>query len=116
MADGAAVRSDTDAELLLHAWRAWGPAMLDRLSGVFALAIHDGGRHALFLARDRLGVRPLHHAELADGSVAFVMPAIYSGKRRPTTACRRRRAGWQGLGGPEGRAPAAPDAERWADP
>lgn len=71
MADGAAVRSDTDAELLLHAWRAWGPAMLDRLSGVFALAIHDGERHALFLARDRLGVRPLHHAELADGSVAF---------------------------------------------
>lgn len=71
MAMGAAVRTESDAELLLHGWRAWGPAMLERLSGVFALALYDGERRALFLARDRLGVKPLHHAELADGSVAF---------------------------------------------
>jgi len=71
MADGAIFRTEEDAELLLHGWRAWGPAMLARLSGVFALALYDGDRRTLFLARDRLGVKPLHHAELADGSIAF---------------------------------------------
>jgi asparagine synthase (glutamine-hydrolysing) len=60
-----------DAALLLHAWRAWGPAMLDRLNGDFALALHDAGAKRLFLARDRLGAKPLHCVELSDGSVAF---------------------------------------------
>jgi len=70
-ARGAAIRSGAWPELLLHGWRFWGPAMLDRLSGAFALALYDGERRMLFLARDRLGERPLHYTELADGSVAF---------------------------------------------
>ncbi|WP_375396157.1 XrtA/PEP-CTERM system amidotransferase [uncultured Sphingomonas sp.] len=68
---GARFATDGDTEVLLHGWRAWGPAMLDRLNGMFAFALHDAGRQCLFLARDRLGVKPLHYVELSDGSVAF---------------------------------------------
>jgi asparagine synthase (glutamine-hydrolysing) len=71
IAAGARFRTAGDTEVLLHGWRAWGPSMLDRLNGMFAFAIHDAGARALFLARDRLGVKPLHYVELADGSVAF---------------------------------------------
>ncbi len=70
-AAGARFRTGGDTEVLLHGWRAWGPGMLDRLNGMFAFALHDGDAQTLFLARDRLGVKPLHYVELADGAVAF---------------------------------------------
>lgn len=68
---GAKFVTNGDTEVLLHGWRQWGPAMLDRLNGMFAFALHDAGRQCLFLARDRLGVKPLHYVVLSDGSVAF---------------------------------------------
>ncbi|HEX8554253.1 MAG TPA: asparagine synthetase B, partial [Sphingomonas sp.] len=68
---GARFRTGGDTEVLLHGWRAWGPAMLDRLDGMFAFAIHDAATGTLFLARDRFGVKPLHYAELPDGALAF---------------------------------------------
>ncbi|MGU3390963.1 XrtA/PEP-CTERM system amidotransferase [Sphingomonas sp. M1A8_2b] len=71
IARGAIFRTEGDTEVLLHGWRAWGPSMLDRLNGMFAFAIHDSQAHTLFLARDRMGVKPLHYVELADGSLAF---------------------------------------------
>ena len=70
-AGGARFRTQGDTEVLLAAWSAWGPAMLDRLVGMFAFAIHDARANCLFLARDRLGVKPLHYAELADGALVF---------------------------------------------
>ncbi|PZO75103.1 MAG: asparagine synthetase B [Sphingomonas hengshuiensis] len=70
-ARGAVFRTQGDTEVLLHAWAAWGPDMLARLNGMFAFAIYDAGRQALFVARDRMGVKPLHYVELADGAVAF---------------------------------------------
>ncbi|HTG39617.1 XrtA/PEP-CTERM system amidotransferase [Sphingomonas sp.] len=68
---GARFATDSDTEVLLHGWRAWGPDMLARLNGMFAFALHDGDRQSLFLARDRMGVKPLHYVELADGAIAF---------------------------------------------
>lgn len=68
---GHRFRTDGDTEVILAAWRQWGPACLDYLHGMFAFAIHDHMAGQLFLARDRLGVKPLHYALLSDGSVAF---------------------------------------------
>ncbi|QNE30722.1 amidotransferase 1, exosortase A system-associated [Sphingomonas sp. NBWT7] len=70
-AKGWAFRTAGDTEVLLAAWAAWGPAMLARLNGMFAFAIHDARTQQLFLARDRLGVKPLHYTRLADGALAF---------------------------------------------
>ncbi len=68
---GHAFRTNGDTEVLLAAWRQWGPACLDRLNGMFAFAIHDLRQGCLFLARDRMGVKPLYYARLSDGSLAF---------------------------------------------
>jgi asparagine synthase (glutamine-hydrolysing) len=61
----------SDTEVIVEAWRKWGPDSLSRLNGMFAFAIHDADRGCLFLARDRLGVKPLYYAELSDGGVIF---------------------------------------------
>jgi len=70
-AKGARFRTDSDTEVLLHGWAAWGPAMLDRLNGMFAFALYDDRDKRLFLARDRMGVKPLHYVQLSDGGLAF---------------------------------------------
>lgn len=68
---GAVFATDGDTEVLLHGYAAWGAALLQRLNGMFAFAIHDAATQTLFLARDRMGVKPLHWAELSDGAIAF---------------------------------------------
>lgn len=70
-AGGASFRTDGDSEVILAAWQKWGPDCLSRLHGMFAFAIYDLTTRSLFLARDRLGVKPLFYAELSDGSLAF---------------------------------------------
>ena len=55
-------RGSSDTETLLEAWRAWGRECLSRLSGMFAFAVWDRHEHSLFVARDRMGVKPLYYA------------------------------------------------------
>ncbi len=68
---GATFRTDGDSEVILAAWQHWGVECLMRLSGMFAFAIYDLAQRSLFLARDRVGVKPLFLAPLSDGSLAF---------------------------------------------
>lgn len=64
-------RTEGDTEVILAAYAQWGAACLSRLDGMFAFAVHDARDQSLFLARDRLGVKPLFLADLPDGSIAF---------------------------------------------
>lgn len=68
---GHEFRTASDTEVILHGWRQWGPDCVRRFNGMFVFALYDAGQGCLFLARDRLGVKPLHYAELSDGSVIF---------------------------------------------
>ena len=61
----------SDTEVVIHAWEEWGPACLDRFRGMFVIALWDRKRQTLFLARDRLGKKPLHYALLPDGQLVF---------------------------------------------
>lgn len=70
-AAGYAFRTDSDSECILHGWHHWGPKCVEHFHGMFAFAIYDARTRQLFLARDRLGVKPLHYALLSDGSVIF---------------------------------------------
>jgi asparagine synthase (glutamine-hydrolysing) len=68
---GHAFATQSDTEVILAAWAQWGTACLERLNGMFAFALYDANEDALFLARDRLGVKPLHYALLPDGALVF---------------------------------------------
>src|SRR2546422_2105158 len=61
---GYQFRSQTDSEVVLNAWAAWGPKALDRFNGMFAFAIWDRQERELILARDRYGIKPLYYIEL----------------------------------------------------
>lgn len=64
---GHAFATASDTETIVHGWTEWGAAVVERLDGMFAFAIWDRARRDLFLARDRLGKKPLHWAVLPDG-------------------------------------------------
>ena len=67
--EGHIYRSRTDTETILHLYEREGPRCVEQLDGMFAFAIWDARRRELFLARDRLGVKPLYYARLPGGLV-----------------------------------------------
>ncbi len=69
-AAGHAFATRSDSEVLLAGYRHWGEAVLDKLDGMFAFAIHDLADGSVFLARDRVGIKPLFWGEHAGGLVA----------------------------------------------
>ena len=68
---GHTFSSRMDGEVILHLWEMEGYQCLNRLNGIFALAIADTKTGELFLARDPMGVKPLLYATRADGSITF---------------------------------------------
>jgi asparagine synthase (glutamine-hydrolysing) len=68
-AKGYVFQTDTDTEVVLDLFAQDGAACLNRLNGMFAFAIWDTLKHELFLARDRVGIKPLYYAETRDGIV-----------------------------------------------
>lgn len=66
---GCGFRTDTDTEVLLALYAREGPAALSRLNGMWAIAVWDAYRRELFLARDRMGIKPLYYAQTTDGLV-----------------------------------------------
>ena len=70
IAAGVQLTSDTDTEVLLHMYINEGASFLNKLNGFFALAIYHKDKDELFIARDRIGIKPLHYYQ-DDSHLAF---------------------------------------------
>ncbi|MGE3841292.1 MAG: asparagine synthase (glutamine-hydrolyzing), partial [Vicinamibacterales bacterium] len=70
-ARGHHYRSHCDTETILHLYEEYGPAGIQHLRGMFAFAIWNSRKRELFIARDRLGVKPVYYAQAEDGTLWF---------------------------------------------
>ena len=96
---GHRFRTRCDTEVLVHGYEQWGPALWERLRGMFAVAMWDARERRLVLARDRFGIKPLAYRDL-DGELSFAseLDALPQGRstwtrwRRSSrsTSCPRR--------------------------
>jgi asparagine synthase (glutamine-hydrolysing) len=68
---GHKFRTRCDTEVIVHAWEEWGERSLERFNGMFAFAVWDQRKQQLFIARDRLGVKPLYYTVLPNGMLLF---------------------------------------------
>ena len=68
---GHVFRNRCDTEAVIHAWESWGPDCLLHLSGMFAFALWDRRQGVMFIARDRLGKKPLHYGTTSRGDLVF---------------------------------------------
>jgi asparagine synthase (glutamine-hydrolysing) len=68
---GHTFKTRSDSEVLAHGYEQWGDGVLDRIEGMFAIAIWDANNRRLLLARDRMGEKPLYYAPTPGGGLAF---------------------------------------------
>jgi asparagine synthase (glutamine-hydrolysing) len=68
---GHVFRTRSDTEVIVHAWASWGEDCVKRFRGMFAFGLWDKNKQTLFLARDRLAVKPMYYAHLDDGTFLF---------------------------------------------
>ena len=70
-ARGHIFRTHCDTEVIVHAWEEWGEDCVTRFNGMFAFAVWDRNTQTFFLARDRIGIKPMYYTNEIDGFVAF---------------------------------------------
>ena len=66
LAAGHVFTTQADTEVIVHGWEEWGEQIVERLNGQFAFCLLDHNKNVLFLARDRMGIKPLHYAISGD--------------------------------------------------
>ena len=74
-AKGHRFRTRSDVEAIVHLYEEHGDAFVERLRGMFALALWDARRRRLVLARDRFGIKPLYYARLGDACLLYTSDA-----------------------------------------
>ena len=88
---GHVFHTRSDTEVIVHAWEQWAERCVDRFRGMFAFALYDRNRETFFMARDRLGVKPLYYSILADGTLVFGSELksllVYPGLTRSIDPC-----------------------------
>ena len=68
---GHTFRTHCDTEVIVHAWEQWGESCVSRFRGMFAFALWDRNQQVMFLARDRLGIKPLYYSQIPNGPFVF---------------------------------------------
>ena len=68
---GHQFRTHSDTEVIVHAWEQWGERCVERFRGMFSFGLWDRNQQVLFLARDRLGIKPLYYAVMDDGMLLY---------------------------------------------
>ena len=68
---GYKFQTHSDTEVIVCAWQEWGEQCVNKLRGMFAFAIWDTKKQSLFIARDRMGIKPLYYTWLANGQFIF---------------------------------------------
>ena len=89
---GHLFRSQTDSEVILHLYEEFGPKCIEKLNGMFAFGLWDTRSRSLFIARDRIGIKPLHYWH---GSTSFVFASEIKAILRDPTVPRE--PDYQGL-------------------
>lgn len=83
---GSVFRSQSDTEVILEAYRVWGPKCVEKFNGMFAFALWDARESKLFMARDRFGIKPLYYR--FDGQTLIFGSEIKSILTHPSVSVR----------------------------